>query len=129
MALVVDTDVVVDLLRQYAPAVAWLNGLEDTEILLPGFVVMELIQGCRTQAEQKRLQKALAPYGVIWPAADVCDLALAVFARFYLSHSLGIIDALIGQLAVSLDLPLYSFNQKHYLAIPGLRVIQPYPKV
>jgi predicted nucleic acid-binding protein len=126
--VLVDTDVMVDLLRQHAPAVAWLNSLEDAEILLPGIVVMELTQGCRTQADQKRLQKALAPYGVIWPPPDVCDAALGVFARFYLSHSLGIIDALIGQLAVSQDLPLFTFNQKHYVTIPGLRVVQPYRK-
>jgi predicted nucleic acid-binding protein len=49
--MLLDTDVMVDLLRQHAPAVAWLNALEDEEILLPGFVVMELIQGCRTQAD------------------------------------------------------------------------------
>lgn len=115
-------------MRQHAPAVAWLTAVEDEEILLPGFVAMELTQGCRTHADQKRLQKALAPYGVIWPKPDVCDVALSVFARFYLSHSLGILDALIGQLAVSLDLPLYTFNQKHYAAIPGLRVVQPYSK-
>jgi len=72
----------VDLLRQYAPAVAWLNSLDDTEILLPGFVVMELIQGCRTQAEQRRLQKALAPYGVIWPPPDICDAALGSLLAF-----------------------------------------------
>ena len=118
----------VDLLRLHQPAVAWLDALDDEEILLPGFVVMELTQGCRTQADQKRLQKALAPYGVIWPPPDVCDEALKVFARFYLSHSLGIIDALIGQLAVSLDLPLFTFNQKHYAAIAGLRVVQPYAR-
>ena len=46
--VLVDTDVMVDLLRQHAPAVTWLNSLEDVEILLPGFVVMELTQGCRT---------------------------------------------------------------------------------
>lgn len=107
---------------------AWLAALEDEELLWPGFVVMELIQGCRTQADQKRLQKALAPYPVIWPPSDVCDEALNVFARFYLSHSLGIIDALIGQLAISLDLPLHTFNQKHYTAIPRLQVVQPYSR-
>jgi predicted nucleic acid-binding protein len=78
--------------------------------------------------DQRRLQKALAPYPVIWPPPNVCDEALHVFARFYLSHSLGIIDALIGQLAVSLDLTLHTFNQKHYAAIPRLQVVQPYSR-
>jgi predicted nucleic acid-binding protein len=42
--------------------------------------------------------------------------------------SLGIINALIGQLALSLDLPLYTFNQEHYAAIPRLQVVQPYSR-
>lgn len=55
-------------------------------------------------------------------------MKLSVFARYYLSHNLGIIDALIGQMAVSLDLPLHTFNQKHYETIPNLKLIQPYRK-
>lgn len=47
-----DTDVMIDLLRQYPPATAWLNSLGAEEIVLPGFVAMELIQVCRDKAEQ-----------------------------------------------------------------------------
>ena len=38
------------------------------------------------------------------------------------------LDALIGQMAVALHVPLHTFNQKHYLAIPHLTTIQPYEK-
>jgi predicted nucleic acid-binding protein len=126
--VLVDTDVMVDLLRQHPPAVAWLDTLGEEELLLPGLVVMELIQGCRSKAEQRRLQKALEPYAMIWPPSEVCDEALRVFTNLYLSHGVGVLDALIGQLAVSLDVALCSFNQKHYGPIPGLRCIQPYAK-
>jgi len=118
----------IDLLREYPPAIAWLDSLDDDEILLPGFVVMELIQGCKNRTEQRRLQKGLESYNIIWPSPEVCDKALAVFSRYHLSHSLGIIDALIGQTAVSLGLPLHTFNAKHYSMIPGLKVVQPYTK-
>ncbi len=64
-----DTDVMIDLLRGHPPAVVWLDSLGDDEILLPGFVVMELIQGCKNRTEQRQLQKQLAAYGVIWPSA------------------------------------------------------------
>ena len=74
------------------------------------------------------MQKELTDYNIIWPSPDVCDEAVAVFAQYYLSHNLGIIDALIGQLAVSLDLPLYTFNRKHYAGIPRLKLIQPYSR-
>ena len=124
-----DTDVMIDLLRQYTPAVAWLDSLGEEEVLLPGFVVMELIQGCRNRAEQDTVERELRAYGMIWPSLEMCDEALSVFARYHLSHGLGILDALIGQTAVALDVPLYTFNRKHYMSIPGLKTFQPYEKV
>jgi len=126
--ILLDTDVMVDLLRQYPPAVAWLDSLGEEEIVLPGFVVMELIQGCRTRAEQEKVERELGAYSVAWPSPGTCDEALSVFARYRLSHGLGILDALIGQMAVALNLPLYTFNQKHYAAMPNLRTVQPYEK-
>jgi hypothetical protein len=51
-----------------------------------------------------------------------------VFVRSYLSHSVGILDTLIGQLAVSMRTALYTFNQKHYAAIPNIKTIQPYKR-
>lgn len=126
--ILVDTDVMVDLLREYLPAVAWLNSLGEEEIILPGFVVMELVQGCRNKAEQEKVERILGAYSVAWPSPEMCDETLSVFARYHLSDGLGILDALIGQIAVALNLPLCTFNQKHYAAIPKLKTVQPYEK-
>ena len=126
--LLLDSDVMIDLLRQNSSAIYWLESLGDEEILLPGFVVMELLQGCSNKVEMNRLKRTLAPYTVIWPTPDVCDEALEMFSRFYLSHNLGVIDALIGQLSVSLDLPLQTFNDKHYAVIPNIKLSQPYER-
>ena len=126
--LLLDTDVMIDLLRQYAPAVAWLDSLGEEEIVLPGFVAMELMQGCRNKQEQEKMEVDLAAYSVAWPSPTTCDAALAAFASYHLSHGLGILDALIGQMAVALHMPLHTFNQKHYLAMPHLTTIQPYEK-
>lgn len=124
-----DTDVMIDILRQYPPAVAWLGSQGDKQVILPGFVVMELLQGCRNKAEQERVEKALENYAVAWPSSEVCEQALSVFSHYHLGHGLGILDALIGQMAVALRLPLCTFNQKHYAAIPDLESLQPYEKV
>lgn len=127
--IILDTDIVIDFLSQYLPAVEWLDSLNEEEIILPGFVVMELIQGTRNKIEQKRLEKKLESYEIIWPTPEVCDDALSIFSRYHLSHKLGIFDALIGQTAVALNLPLYTFNQKHYDIIPNLHTVQPYEKL
>lgn len=127
--ILLDSDVMIDLLRQYQLAVTWFGTLEDEEeIILPGYVVMELIQGCRNKTEQERLQRELATYGVVWPSPEDCDRALEVFIQYHLSHNAGLLDALIGQTAVALGMPLYTFNQKHYQFIPGLQTIQPYER-
>lgn len=126
--ILLDTDVAIDLLRQYPPAVTWLDALGEEEIILPGFVVMELIQGCRNRSEQEKMEKELGEYGVTWPFQETCGEALAVFTRCHLGRGIGILDALIGQMAVALNLPLHTFNQKHYAIIPGLKSVQPYEK-
>lgn len=126
--ILVDTDVMIDILRQYPPAEAWLKSLGKEPILLPGFVVMELIQGCQNKTEQDSLMKALTTYQHVWPSEKTCEQAVSVFESFRLSHNLGMLDALIGQIAIELGLPLHTFNQKHYNMIPGLRTIQPYKK-
>jgi predicted nucleic acid-binding protein len=63
--MLLDTDVMVDILRNHRPAVAWLAGLGSTPVPLPGIVAMELIQGCRNLAEQQRLETILQRYNSI----------------------------------------------------------------
>jgi predicted nucleic acid-binding protein len=127
--ILLDSDVMIDLLRQYPPTTRWFDALDEEEnLLLPGYVVMELVQGCRNKAEQSRLQRELTTYGTVWPTSADCDKALDVFTKYHLSHNAGLLDVLIGQIAVSLGVPLYTFNQKHYHFIPGLQTIQPYER-
>lgn len=127
--ILLDSDVVVDLLRQYPPAVQWFDQLDiGEEVVVSGYVVMELIQGCQNKMEQERVLRVLARYGVIWLSPGHCAYALDLFVKYRLSHNIGMLDALVGQTAIMLDEPLYTFNRKHYAAIPGLRTVQPYEK-
>lgn len=70
--IILDSDIIIDFLRNYPPAIEWLASMGDEEITLPGYVVM--------------------------------------------------------QTALSLYLPLHTFNRKHYEIIPDLVTIQPYRK-
>ncbi len=47
---------------------------------------------------------------------------------FWLSHKIGMLDALIAETAVGLDAPLATFNDKHYRVVVGLRLLQPYSR-
>jgi predicted nucleic acid-binding protein len=49
--ILLDSDVMIDILRNYPPALEWFDALdENEEIALPGYVLMDLIQGCRNKA-------------------------------------------------------------------------------
>jgi predicted nucleic acid-binding protein len=127
--ILLDSDVLIDLLRKYPPATKWFDTLsEDEELAVSGYVVMELLQGCRNKEEQDKVQRGLAPYGVVWLSQTDCDRALVLFATYRLSHNAGLLDVLIGQTAVALDAPLHTFNQRHYGFIPGMQTVQPYSK-
>jgi hypothetical protein len=126
--IICDTDIMIDILRGHAAALDWFRLLGNQPIALPGLVMMELLQGCKTKAEQQRMQKLLKDCPLLWPSAKACSLALKHFSSNYLSHGIGILDALIAETAVEAGHPLHTFNQKHYQPHPQLQTIQPYSR-
>ena len=123
----VDTDVLIDVQRGHPPALAWFGGLSDLPAV-PGFVVMELIQDARNSREVRRALKLVAPLQVVWPTEVDCARALSDFTAYHLSHSLGLLDAVIAACAVGLSATLFTFNDKHYQVVPGLVIAQPYTR-
>ena len=124
--MLLDTDVMVDILRLHPPALSWFAGLGTAPVGLPGFVAMELIQGCNNLIEQRRLERHLRRFSTYWPSEADCRRALLDFAAYRLSHNLGMLDALIGQTAVGMGETLATFNVKHFSVVSGVIIIQPY---
>jgi predicted nucleic acid-binding protein len=126
---VLDSDVIIDILRGYPPAVVWLaQTVGKEELKLPGFVVLELIAGCKNKQAVQQVMKLTKRFSIYWPPPDHCAQAIDYFATSHLSHNIGVLDMLIGASALSLNVPLCTFNVKHFKAIPGLTVEQPYQR-
>ena len=125
--LVLDTDVLIDVQRGHVAALAWFAGLIELPSV-PGLVVMELIQGAQNAKQVRDVLKLTAPLPVVWPTIGDCQRALADFTAFHLSHSLGLLDAMIAGIAVGLSAELCTFNAKHYQIVPGLITLQPYTR-
>jgi predicted nucleic acid-binding protein len=121
-----DTDVMVDVLRAYQPAVPWLRSVPPDEIALPGLVAMELLQGCRDRQEHERLEGTLRQMTLCFPSERDCARAFEDYAALHLVSGLGILDALIAQTALGAGVPLATFNGRHLEGISGLRVVAPY---
>ena len=124
-----DSDIIIDFLRRYPPAITWLESIEGEKAALSGYVAMELMQGCNNKIELQQIQKLITNFEVVWATAETCNQALEVFAEYNLSHGLGLIDALIGQTSISLGVPIHTFNVKHYAVIPHLTTVQPYKRL
>ncbi len=122
-----DTDILVDILRGHQPAIEWLK--KTTEVIsIHGFVAMELVQGCRNRKEQDSITREIEKYTLIWPDEVILKNAYEIYKGYYLSNSVGIIDAIIGQTAVDRDMPLCTFNEKHYKIIENIELVKPYKK-
>ena len=122
-----DTDVLIDVQRAHAPAIAWFTGLTELPAV-PGFVVMELIQDARNTEQVRQALRLVAPLPIIWPTEADCNRALSDFMAYHLSHNLGLLDALIAACAIGLSATLCTFNAKHYRIIPNLVIAQPYTR-
>ncbi len=123
--ILLDSDVAIDILRKHRSALGWIGSIQDS-VCLPGIVALELYQGCRNKAEVKALDSEIAPFVILWPSEQASETVLNAFAMAHLNHSLGILDALIAATALTHNLPLHTFNQKHFTAVPGLKTVQPY---
>src|SRR5262245_5311829 len=122
-----DTDVLIDIQRGHAAAVAWFGGLSEVPSV-PGFVVMELVQDASNRRQVRQALRLVAPLPVVWPSPAECQRALSDFSTYHLSHGLGLLDSLIAACAVGLSATLCTFNVKHYWVVPGLVTAQPYTR-
>ncbi len=120
-----DTDVLIDIQRGHAPAITWFVSLPEIPSVL-GFVVMELIQDVKNAQQVRNALKLVAPLSIVWATEADCVRALSDFTTYHLSHSLGLLDALIAACAVGRGATLCTFNLKHYRVVPGLVTEQPY---
>lgn len=122
-----DTDVLVDVQRGHPPAVAWFTGLAEMPSVA-GLVVMELIQNSRNPREVHQARRLVAPLPLLWPSEADCARALVDYSTLHLSHGLGLLDALIAATTIGHGGTLCTFNVKHYRAVPGLTLAQPYTR-
>jgi len=122
-----DTDIMIDIMRNYHPAIEWLISLDESPGL-PGYVAMELMCGCDNKTEMNFILKQIEQFRIFWSNDTDSNRALASFEKGHLTHGMGILDALIGECAKGLNASLCTFNVRHFKSIINLKIEQPYDK-
>jgi predicted nucleic acid-binding protein len=125
--ILLGTDVLIDIQRGRPQALAWLSGLTELPAV-PGFVAMELIQGAQNAQQVRDALKLVAPLPIVWLSEADCAHALSDFAALHLTQGLGLLDSLIAACALGRSATLCTFNSKHYRAVAGLVIQEPYKK-
>ncbi len=128
VSALLDTDVLIDILRGTPAAQAWLARSAATAFQIPGVVVMELVMGCRNQTELRRVQQFLGAFSVAWTEASEFAQAYDLLATYRLTSGLSIPDCLVAAMALTRSATLYTFNMRHFRVITGLDVQEPYTR-
>lgn len=120
-----DTDVLIDCARAVPEAVGAVQSA-GSKVGLSAIVEMELLVGCRNNAERAALNRFLRPFTKCPVDETISTEALDLVRRYRLSHGLLIPDAFIAATALAKGLSLLTKNQKHFRNLPGLKLL-PYP--
>lgn len=123
--MLIDTDVLIDYLRDRPVAVKYLESL-----LLPPAVstitIAELFAGVREGRERKFLDEFSTTFTVVNVDKEIAKLGGLYRRDYFKSHGVGINDAIIAATAELAEYTLVTLNRKHF---PMLRdVLVPYQK-
>lgn len=124
---ILDTDVMIDLLRLQPVATAWLQSLPDFPAV-SCFTALELLGGSRDKQEYRTVEKFLLKFTILYPSTTDLEKSLYRYTPFCLSHGIGRLDLLIACVATGHNYTLATLNIKHFSHLPDLRVIRPYKK-
>ena len=123
--LLLDTDVVIDYLRDQADAVQYLENRPE-ELFISSIAVAELYSGVRDESEREALEIFLKAFEIV-PVDREIAIKGGTYRRDYMkSHNTGLADALIAATADVHQAKLVTLNRRHF---PMLKeIITPYQK-
>jgi predicted nucleic acid-binding protein len=122
----VDTSILIDLLRGHEIAKTWVNSFSTGQLAISVITAAELIAGCQNKREQALVEKELTLYPLVYLSGPVSATALEWYRQFHLSHNIGFLDCLIGSSAYHNEMTVCTLNNKHFNPLPNLQVERPY---
>lgn len=89
---VLDTTILIDLLRGHSPAVQWAQSLSAQRGAITPIVWMEIVQGAQNSRELLELTRFLRQFRIEHPTIADNNWAMRQFGRFNLSHRIDMAD-------------------------------------
>lgn len=124
--ILVDTSILVDLLRNYPPAAIWVSANQNLRLGITPIVWMELVRGVPDKSAQTQAINLLSIFKMTYLSQEDMGWAMQQLQTYHLSHGIGMNDCLIASPAHRLQLPLITRNMKHFSPLLGTLTQKPY---
>lgn len=119
-----DTNIIVDLLRGYSPAKTWIS--TRTQPGVTRAVWLEVIEGAQNKNDLERALKLLRDFALVEFVQQDFEWATTMLITYRLSHGVDTLDCLIAAPSSRLNLTLYTRNLKHFMPLLGNLAQSPY---
>lgn len=123
---IVETSIIIDLLRDFAPAVNWYAKQENPLLAVTPIVWMEAVGGGRTKDKRVKAARLLQRFHMVFPERGDMEWAMKAQMQYELSHGVGMMDCLIAAPCLRLQIPLYTRNMKHFRPLLSQLTQSPY---
>ncbi|MCU0475592.1 MAG: PIN domain-containing protein [Anaerolineae bacterium] len=125
MDALLDTSVIVDMLRGYSPAIAWIE--RQTGLFgVSRFVVLEILEGVQSREHQQRAIRFLGQFIIQEPASEDFNWATQAMVNHRLNFQIDVLDCLIAAGHHRLNIPLLTRNLKHFRPLIGALAQSPH---
>lgn len=122
--VLLDTSIVVDLLRGYLPAKVWIA--TQAQVGVTRAVWLEIIEGAQNKNDLRYALALLRDFTLIEFTQADFEWAARMLIMFRLSHNIGTMDCLIAAPSHRLSLPLQTQNLRHFRPLLGNLAQTPY---
>ncbi|AFM14149.1 PilT protein domain protein [Turneriella parva DSM 21527] len=120
IVVIVDTDVMVEFLRDSADAAKALRVIKAENLAISAVTRMELLVGAWNNAELRKIEKALDAIQEFAISEDISTKAVDLIRKYAKSHGLKIPDAIIAATAMDQSFQLFTYNVRDFKFIKGL---------
>lgn len=125
MPLLIDTDVLIDYLRDQADAVDYLRAATE-QFLISAVTVAELYSGVREGTERIQLDAFINDFEIVPVDKEIASMGGLYRREYFRSHGTELPDAIIAATADIREANLVTLNKKHFPMLSN--VIVPYHK-
>ena len=125
--VICDTDVLIDYfntnqLRHSDTKIIIEEKISLNQVVISAITKMELLFGATNKTEINQIDKLTKRFGLLLVNDKITEKAMELMKTYRLSHGLAIPDALIAATAIITELEFFTYNQRDFKFITGLKL-------